>query len=244
MAKRGGLGNKLLYAGYDVSGDIQQLGTVRGGPVALDFTGIDKFAMERLGGLRDGELGATTFFNPGPEANAVHKRLSLLPMADTILTYLLGSTLGDDGAAINALQANYDGKRGGDGQLLFEVQALGNGYGLEWGISGTAGLRTDAAPANGASLDNAAATNFGLQAYLHVAAFTGTSVTVAVQDSADNSSFATIATFTAATDIRSQRIATAGGATIRRYLRVITTGTFTNAQFQVLLCRNATAVIF
>jgi hypothetical protein len=88
---------------------------------------------------------------------------------------------------------------------------------------------------------------FGAQAYLQVTAFAGTSVTVAVQDSADNASFTTITglTFTAVTAAPAwQRLATANNATVRRYLRVITTGTFNPATFAVVLDRNLSSTSF
>lgn len=87
-------------------------------------------------------------------------------------------------------------------------------------------------------------TAFGAQAYLQVTQFTGTSVTAAVQDSADNSSFTAVTglTFTAATAAPfTQRLATANSATIRRYLRVVTTGTFSSATFAVIINRNLAA---
>jgi len=91
-----------------------------------------------------------------------------------------------------------------------------------------------------------AVTAFGAQAYLQVTAFTGTDVTVKIQDSADNSSFADVTglAFTATTAAHTtQRIATANNATIRRYLRVATTtsGGFTSATFAVMLTRNQVA---
>ena len=88
---------------------------------------------------------------------------------------------------------------------------------------------------------------FGAQAYLQVTGFTGTSVTVAVQDSADGSSYTAVTglTFTAVTAAPAwQRLATAGNATVRRYLRVATTGTFSSATFAVALNRNLSATAF
>jgi hypothetical protein len=85
---------------------------------------------------------------------------------------------------------------------------------------------------------------FGAQAYLQCTAFTGTSVTVTVKDSADNSSFTTVTglTFTAVTAAPAwQRLATANNATIRRYLQVDTTGTFSSATFALVLNRNLAA---
>lgn len=87
-------------------------------------------------------------------------------------------------------------------------------------------------------------TAFGAQAYLQATGFAGTSVTVTVQDSADNSSFAAVTglAFTAVTAApNAQRLATANTATLRRYVRVATTGTFTSASFAVMLNRNPVA---
>jgi hypothetical protein len=245
MAKSSGLGDRLFVSGYDVSGDIGSLSNVHGGPATLDVTGITSSAYERLGGLRDGGLGFSAFFNDS--ANQAHSRLKLLPTADQIVTYFRGTTQGNAAASHIAKQINYDPQRGSDGSLIFNVDTQANGFGLEWGLQLTAGQRTDTtatSPATG--LDTLASAAFGLQAWLHVFAFTGTSVTVTLQDSADNSTFAAIGggvSFTAATGITSQRIATANTQTIRRYVRAITTGTFSNAVFAVQVSKNDTAGI-
>ena len=80
-------------------------------------------------------------------------------------------------------------------------------------------------------------------------AFTGTDVTIKIQDSADDSSYADLTggAFTQVTSApQAQRIATAAGATVRRYLRIATTTSagFTSVSFQVLVVRNQTAVAF
>jgi hypothetical protein len=245
MAKQTGLGDNLYVAGYDLSGDIGSLGAIGGGPAPWETTGIDKAAMERIGLLRDGRMEFVSFFNPATDR--AHPRLKLLPTADVIVSYLRGTALGGQAASIVAKQANYDPSRGNDGSLTFAVQALANGYGLEWGRTLTAGKRTDSAPTNGASVDHVdASTAFGWQAWLHVFAFTGTSVTVTIQDSADDSSFANLTggAFTAASGVTSQRLEGGRTATVRRYLRAITSGTFSNAVFAVVFTRNLTSVVF
>jgi hypothetical protein len=247
MAKQSGLGDRLFVAGYNLSGDIGSIGRIGGGPATLDVTGIDKEAPERLGGVRDGGIEFSAFFNDA--AGQAHPRLKLLPTADQIVTYCRGTTLGNPGAALVGKQINYDPTRGQDGSLTIAVQALANGYGLEWGRQGTAGIRTDTGATNGSSIDDGAASAFGLQAYLHVFAFTGTSVTVKIQESSDNGgadAWADVVggAFTAATGITSERIATASNLAVERYLRVVTTGTFSDAQFHVLIVRNTTSVVF
>lgn len=257
MGKQSGLGDNLYIAGYDVSGDINALGNVGGGVAALDFTGIDKYAFERKGGIRDGRLQMTSFFNPGTLPDQAHARLKTLPTADVVAAYFRGTALGSPSANIVAKQLNYDGARGDSGEFTFAVEAAANAYGLEWGRSLTAGKRTDVVAGNGTGVDfgvgspplfNGAGL-FGLQAYLHVFAFTGTSVTVKLQESSDNGvgdAWVDVVggAFTAATGITSQRIETARGLSVERYLRAVTTGTFTNAVFAVSAVRNDVAVTF
>jgi hypothetical protein len=244
VAKTGGLGDNFYIAGYDASGDINSLSNIGGGPAVLDFTDITQSAMARQGGIRDGRMAFSAYFNP--TAAKTHDKLAALPTADVILSYCRSTVLGAPTAAMVAKQIDYNGTRGNDGSFPFAVSAQANAYGLEWGIQGTAGTRTDTTATNGTALDNAASTAFGLQAYLQVFAVTGTSVTVKLQDSPDNSVWTDVVggAFAAATTVASQRIATASGLTVARYLRVVTTGTFSNAQFAVAICRNPVATVF
>ena len=245
MPKQSGLGDALYLDFYDLSGDVGAIDQAGGGPAALGVTAIDKSAMERLGGLRDGGLEFTSFFNPS--ANQEHAALRGLPTTDRVVSYFRGTTLGGEAASLVAKQINYDATRGEDGSLTFKVQALANGFGLDWGRSLTAGKRTDSTATNGASVDHTdVSTAFGWQAFLHVFAFTGTSVTVTIQDSADDAAFANLTggAFTAATGQTSQRLEGGRTATVRRYLRAVTSGTFSNAVFAVVFVRNLTAVAY
>lgn len=245
MAKTTGLGDRLFVSGVDLSGDTQSASRIGGGPSPLVMTGIDKSAFERQGGLLDGALTWTSFFNP---TNA-HPTLSALPTADVLLSYLNGVTLGNASASMVAKQINYDGTRATDGSFLFGLNALPNGFGIEWGRQQTAGIRTDTAATNGTGVDWTAGTTFGLQAYLHVfTGFVGTSVTVKLQHSTDNGggdpyADVTGGGFTAATGVTSQRIQTATNLTIKQWIRAVTTGTFSNAAFFVQVSRNFTAPV-
>ncbi|SRR6266567_590042 len=248
MAKQSGLGDNCYVGGYNLSGDIGSLGSIHGGPALLDVTSIDKSAMERIGGQRDGAIEFSAFYNPA--AGRAHPVLKALPYTDTILTYARGTAIGSPAACMVAKQVNYDGTRGNDGAFTFAVQALANAYGLEWGVQLTAGLRTDTTATSPASgFDTGGSLSFGGQAYLQVTAFTGTSVAVKIQDSADNATFADISPSLLFTTVSaapaSERIAIVNTSTIRRYVRVITTGTFTVATFSVVLVKNELAgVVF
>lgn len=244
MTKQTGLGDRLAVGGYNLSGDIGSIQQIGGGPAALEVTGIDKDGYERLGGLRNGGLQFTAWFNKA--AGQAHPILAALPRTDVFAMYGRGATLGNAGAACMGMQVNYDMTRAPDGALSFATAIQSDQYGLEWGEQLTAWGRSDTAATNGASLDGTASSSFGAQFYLQMFTVVGTSCTVKIQDSADNSAWLDLsgASFTAVTagSVSAQRIAVTG--TVRRYLRAVTTGTFSSAVFSVLAVRNATAVVF
>lgn len=251
MAKQSGLGDNFYLGGYDLSGDTNSLGSISGSIAVLETTGINKSAMERIGGLRDGHIEWTSYFNPA-EGQA-HEALSSLPTTDRLLTYARGVTLGNPAACLVGKQIGYDPTRADDGALSIAVRVDANQYGLEWGKQLTAGLRTDTGATTGTSVDfGTGSTAFGLQAYLQVTEFTGTDVTITLEESSDDAAadaFAAVTggVFTAVTSgPTTERIQTARGQTVERYLRVVTstTGGFSSLSFSVVVVRNDTSVVF
>lgn len=246
MAKQGGLAQKLIIGGYDFSGDIGVLSSVHGGPSYQDMTGIDKSAHERVGTERDGSLEFTSFWNTA--VGQATDILRALPRTDVMNTYMTSQVLGAAAACMIGKQNNYDPKRGQDASLTVDTKMEANAYGLEWGRLLTAGMRTDTTATNGTGVDHTdVSTLFGWQAYLQVTAFTGTSVTVTLQDSADNVTFANLTSgaFTAATAAQTtQRLQSGATDTVRRYVRAITSGTFSSATFCVVFMRNYVATAF
>jgi hypothetical protein len=245
VAKSTGLGDDFFFGGFHIGNNVTQLDNIHGGPAAIPATDITQFGMARLGGLRDGGMQVTLLMDPA--AAQEHAALSPLPTGDVIMTYLRGQAIGNPAASCLSKQLNYDPTRAADGALTFKAEGQGNGYGLEWGKQLTAGLRTDTTATNGTSLDTGGSLSFGAQMYVHLVGFTGTSVTIALQDSADNSTFAAVTgmTTTALTATGAVRIAVANTATVRRYVRIATTGTFTSAAFTVSLAKNPVAgVVF
>lgn len=247
MTKQAGMGDRLFVGGLDISGDINSVGPVSGGGRALDMTDITQSAMDRQLTIRDGQIGFKAYFNP--DTGRAHDALSTLPTTDVVVSYLRGAALGAPAACMVAKQVDYNLARGDDASLTFDVSALANLYGMEWGVQLTAGGRTDTGGSNGTSTDlTTVSTSFGWQAWLHVAAVTGTSVTVTLQDSADNGTFANLSggAFTAVTAVTghaAQRLQSASRTdTVRRYLRVVSSGTFSSATFAVVFTRNLTAV--
>lgn len=248
MAKQAGMGDNFYVGGMDLSGDINSLGRIGGGPAEVDLTAINVYARERAGGVADGTLEFVTLFNTA--AGQSHPTFAALPRTDVLGTYFRGTALGAPAASLLAKQANYDPTRTDTGDLRAAVAMLANTYGLEWGAQLTAGKRTDTSATNGTGVDSGAATSFGLQAYLHVFAFTGTSVTIKLQESSDNGSgdaFADVTggAFTAVTTAPGfQRIQTTRALAVERYLRVVTSGTFSAAIFAVAVTKNITSTTF
>lgn len=245
--KRSGLGHALFVDGIDASGDINSVGTIGGGNTPIDMTAINQAAMDRLGGIRDGLIEVTSYLNA--VTGSAHDHFSDLTSANETFSYCAGTSLGDPVACLIAKQPNYDATRAQDGSILFNTSAQGSGYGLEWQELLTAGKITQGGAGSVTGVDFGAATSFGLQAYLHVFAFTGTSATIKIQESSDNAGDAyadvTGGGFTLVNSApQAQRIQTTRALAVERYLRVITTGTFSNLVFAVSVAKNVTEVIF
>ena len=236
MAKRVGFPARIHIDGYELTGDVGALNEISTPRAVLDVTDISKAGIERLLGHGDGMLEFLAFFNDA--GSQMHSRMKLLPTTDVDVTFHLGDTIGSPGFGLRAKQINYDWRRATDGSLLGTVRCEANGTPLEWGVMLTAGRRTDTAATNGASQDNAASSASGLAGWLQVFSFTGTSVTLTIQESSDDGGldpWAAKLTFAAASAVGTQRVTATG--TVERYLRVASTGTFTNALFTVLVRR-------
>lgn len=241
MGKTDGMGSNFYLDQYNVSGDIAAVDSINASIGTLDVTGIDKYAFERIAGLNQGQIDFTTHFNT--DTGKSFAALKSIPTADVQVSYFHKTALGNPAASMIAKQLSHDASRTSDGGLTFAVSSVSNAYGLEWGRQLTAGVRTDTAATNGTAIDTTASKSFGGQAYLHVFAFTGTDVTVTIQDSADNVSFNDVVSFTATTAVGKQRIATSGTETFARYVRAITTTSagFTTVSFAVNLVKNEIA---
>ncbi len=250
MTKQSGMGDAFYVAGHDLSGDTNSLGRVGGGPLALDLTGINKYAYERKGGKRDGAFEFVSYFNAA--SGASHEVLGALPTTNVHAMYLRGEGLGRPGAGAILKQVGYDPTRDAEGNLTFAVQGLATDYGIEWGRQLTPGIRVDTGATNGTSIDTTSSASLGAQAFLQIFSFGTGDVTVTIQDSANNADWTDVAdlSFIEITDFTDgpygERIQTARDATIRRYLRVVTTtdSGFDSLEFAVVIRKNRTAVSF
>lgn len=242
MTAQSGMGDALWIDGLDVSGDTGALSRIACPLTTQDTTAINQSAHARIGLLHDGAIDFLSYWNPGVGADQAHTVYKGLPRTDRAVQYCRGTTLGAPAASMIGKQIGYDGNRPIDGSFTLQVNAVANGYGLEWGQLLTVGKQTHTSGANGTSVDTGiVSTAFGWAMYLHVFAFTGTSVTIKVQDSANDSAWLDLAsaTFSAASAVGSQRVSAGptSTATVRRYLRFVSSGTFSSATFGVNFVR-------
>jgi hypothetical protein len=256
MPKQSGLGMRMYIDGYRVSGDVASIDRIAGPQAVQDVTDIEKSAVARLGLVRDGAIELTAFFNPDGTSNpkGIHTVLSTLPLTDRISLVSIGTAAGSPAAALVHKQLNYDASREQSGALSFKSTEAANGYGLEWGTLATAAERTDTVATNGAGVNlgtNPTATvAFGLQAYLQVLSFTGTSAAIKLQGSSDDGAGDAYADITGGafasvtTAPQAQRIATANNLSVEQYVRVVTSGTFSSLVFVVMVNRNTVLSAF
>ena len=248
MAKKTGLAGQFYVGGYDLSNDIGQLDNVTLERNLLEVTGLDRSAVERLGGLYTSSIGFTGFFNPA--ALKEHVVLSSLPTVDTQIQYHQSSTLGARAAGMVGRQVNYAWTRGADGALGIQVEAQSNDDFLNWGQSLTSGQENDTTATSGTGVNMLDATGtdtaFGMVAYSQVFTFTGTSCTLTIEESNDDASgdaYAAVTggAFAAASGITHERIQTSLSQTVEDWLRLVSSGTFSDCTFACVAKRYDTA---
>jgi hypothetical protein len=236
MPKQTGLSQAFYIGGVDLSGDISAIDNCSTPRQQLEVTGLNQAAIQRVLTYQDGDISFTSFFNPS--ANQSHLTLSALPTTNTGVLWQLGSTAADPAAFMVTKQVNYDSTSGADGSLTTATQTLNEGSPMEWGTMLTAGKITHSSAASAASVDGSAATANGLSAMIQLSSLSSGTVTMTIQDSANNSSWGTLKAFSAvaAADTPATERVTISGEVLR-YLRVSTTGTFSNAIFTIAIRR-------
>jgi len=248
MTIKTGLGERLLVGEYDL-GNVTQLVNGSMSITQLDVTTIDLDGIARLGGKRHGTLSPTVFFDDstGKSMDA----LKAVSGTDRGAVWLLGDTRGSQALALVSIQTMFGPQISQDGALVIPVGLEANNYGMEGGVVLTESLEaitTTTALAGVDDLGAVGSTDFGAQAFLNITEFTGTSITIDVEDSDDNGvdPWASCGlTFTAATGVGWERIATPSATeNVKRWLRVNPAGTFTSCSFTVVVIRNHTARAF
>lgn len=233
--KQSGLGQKLYVDGVAWASDVGAL-TAGATRASQNVTGMDKEAEERIQSLADGMMDVDGFFNP----TGLHTSLKDVPIGNRVCTWLLGTAQGDGEASLTAVQLGHDQSRGTDGFVSVKANSEGSyGVPLTFGNQLTADTDTFTTQAGQAtsSYDFAVASTGGWFT-VHCTAFTGTTATVKLEDSADDSTWADVdaSASTVFTGIGAARIALASSVGVARYVRGYVSGTFTTLDLLITFC--------
>ena len=231
MAFIHGKNTKVLVDQYDLSAYFKSSDTSMKADQAKTTT-FGKLANTYLAGLIDSTAKLSGYFDPAAGASDAVLRAALASaLGQTVTIAPPGFALGTFCQLLSARESDYGVKTAIDGVVETDATFQADGP-IDSGLA-LRSLTADTATANGAAVDNTAATTNGGVGHLHVTAVSGTtpSDTVKVQHSVDNSVWVDLITFTAATAVGAQRSEVATGTTVNRYLRETHTITGTTPSF-------------
>lgn len=212
---------KVLIAGHDLSGDLVGL-SAGVSAVTEQVNGFgDSWIEEAYVGIARSEASVNGYYDDATTDPALVE----LQGTDRVCCLLWGLTAGDPFFGMTGVQGNY--ARSAAREELGKVAASlsGNGQADDGETVQPLAAESGAGVTSAGSLDNAASSANGGAVYLQVTALTlggYTSITVTVEDSPNDSTWATLATFTVVTaSPTAERVAVSG--TIDRYVRVTLT---------------------
>ena len=176
-----------------------------------------------LGGHFDGASGA------------IDEELTNSLKTATLLSVAYGVALSDRWIGMSLQASDYTTQPPvGDVSLIsYTAQAEKGGVSRGTVLHPLANVETGAGEET--KVDQLASTARGAVGYIHLVAFTGTDITVLIEDGAtEGGAFAALVSFAQLTGIGSERVAVAAAAdTPNRWLKVSWTGTFSSATFIV-----------
>lgn len=172
-------------------------------------------------------------------ADASHDAFKTISIGSSLVTCALGNNaapaVGDPTASFDAQQVNYDVSPDLGALVTFTADMKARGNPIEWGVL----LADTTVTANGnqASVDQTAQTTSGGVGYLHILnTSAGDTITVLIEDSTNDSTWATLITFTLdGTSADAERVATSTTETVDRYVRASYTVTGASISFPIVV---------
>ena len=226
---------KAYSEGYDLSPFLKDVGN-SGERDLADSSGLGSDDRTFVSGLRGGSMSLSGMFSARASAGSTALEISdvlnaaLDAEGPTVFTHC------PQGDANGRHCYGIEGFLGGpavsspSGDLVSINGEITSDTGLERGVILHA-KGTESSGSNGSGIDQTAAAallQYGASAYLHVFSVGSGTLTVKVQHSSDNSTFADLITFTAATTgEQAERKTIAEGVAINRYVRALWTITGT-----------------
>lgn len=227
MAFGAGNAGKVYLNGYDLTSYFRSMQAVET-LGAYDTTVFGNATKTFIPGLADGTIALDGLFD-GSSTSAEDAILAAASVAATpgvALVFPAGDAIGARGRACASIHTSYTVSAPVDGVVstAAAIQATG---GID-GVRSLHALGAETATGDAASVNHGAATTNGGVGYIEAPAFTGTSVVVKIQHSADNSIWADLITFTAISAAHAaQRVEVSG--TVNQYLRAShASGTFSS----------------
>ena len=237
MAAIHGKGTAVLVDEHDLTSFFNACTTDRG-VEAAELTTYGNDDKVYIAGLEMGTVQLGGFWDG--DAAAVDEALDgvLSDNSPVITVGLSGvAAVGDVATMLQGKLTTYGVQSSVNGPVTVSAAATADG-GVRNGGHILHALGAETSTFNGSTYDGAASSAFGGAAHLHVTAFTGTSLTLKIQHSANGSTWADLVSWTVSA-IGAQRTAVATGTTVNRYLRTaITAGTFTTITFATAFARN------
>ena len=230
-----GKDNKVLFGAFDLSSYFNSASFSREQEVSETTTfGSDQAtyiqsietATASLGGFWDGGSDAVD-----EELQAIIGSASATPLS----IYQGGDTAGNKVVLLNSRIQNYTIDSSVADAVGVSATFTGDNFGNGKSLYA---LTNTSATANTTAVDFGASSSLGGQAFLHCTAHSSANISVKIQSSADNSSFADVSgfSFTAISGTTSERIATTN--TVNRYVRLAITVTSGSATFSVGYAHN------
>lgn len=119
-SKSSGLGDNFYIGGYDLSGDVNSIGQLGGGPALLDVTAINQFANSRIGGLRSADWQFVSIFDAAAAVSSPGFPTTGSPVVSTYANPVLVNITG--GTVTNV---TINGSTVGTGDGTYKLPAFG-----------------------------------------------------------------------------------------------------------------------
>ena len=156
--KSTGLDVRCYVVGYDISGDANALNDIGNGTEMYEVTGLNKSAIERIGGRVSGQCTVNSWFdNATGQQHDAFLESNVLPSADRLVLIPMGAAIGDACAMLNAKQSSYEVSNPSGGAMAASAEFQSDDYGVEFGVMLTAHDDTHASANQNSSIDDSAA---------------------------------------------------------------------------------------
>lgn len=233
----------VIVDGYDLTTFCNKVGVDR----SIDVAETTAFALTgnvyktRLAGALDGKVSLGGFWD-GTATSGIDARADAQLNGADLVTSIVwgGNTKGNKAALLVIKQGSYKNEASISDAVTFTLDGEANGSSNAGFLLHALGAETSASNGTGQDMNTVAAGAFtGYTANLHITAFSGTSITVKLQDCATlGGVYADLsgATFTAATAIGAQQI-TSSTQSVQQFVRIAWTGTFTTCTFLVTVSK-------